>query len=285
MFAQLTLRLRLLVAVVAIAGLLGAYVLIREPAEDGSEPRPVAPAARASHAAAAASGQPPEPQPAPGATGAASASQTDKALASNTEEWIDRLPLSAQSKARRFVERNAPAFDFDRPEILAWMRAHGFPSLEEVAAFDFASASRICTTLECHDARIAALAADHLLATIEERIPAHALADGVDVREFLASPSPLDRKELNLVMIDAHGYINQARNKGSTIFAAYLEARWASLFGREAEVRIARAVAAACGDRRLRDTPSSREVWLALSMVPGAPQACGIRPGMPLYPQ
>lgn len=209
---------------------------------------------------------------------------TSSRLGDNIDAWILSLPLDKQEQARRFAMQYAPAYDFNSKAVQAWMLAHGFPALEELAAFDYDQMTKACAPRSCQNGKIASLAANHLIDRLAELLPPGSMPDdGVLGGVLNALPEP-QMRELLTTIGSAEGYIAQARDHGSVLFAAYLTARQAQILNRDSEQAAARSVIGACGDRRLRDAATLANAPQIIGMIPGARQACGYRPGMPPFP-
>lgn len=207
---------------------------------------------------------------------------THSTLAGNLEEWLASLPPDQQGRARDFAARYAVGYAFESPEQQAWMLQHGYPSLEEVIAFDFHAMTAQCDRVHCTHPKISALAADESLNRVEE-----ALLEWHGVTEMPAEPlQGLDAEQqgaLFMNLVNAVSYTDHAREHGSRFFAAQLEARKMRLTGDLRSAQVIEAYLSACGDPRFQPRePDALPALVMITIIPGNP--CGnsmSRPGFP----
>lgn len=207
---------------------------------------------------------------------------THATLAGTLEEWIASLPPDQRARARAFATRYGNGYAFDSPEQQAWMLQHGYPSLEEVVAFDFESMTAQCDRIFCANPKVSALAADEALNRFEE-----SLLEWHDVAVMPSDPmAGLDegqRMALFTHLVDATSYTRRAREGGSLFFAAQLTAREARLRGNLSEAEATEGFLSACGDKRIQASDAARMSAIhVLSNLPGSP--CGISPNRPDFP-
>lgn len=207
-------------------------------------------------------------------------------LADDEHAWLESLPEASRAAAARFLERNGSAYAFDNRSVHAWLLDHGFPALEEVAAFEESNLRDACNEIQCVNGKVAALIADETIARIEQMVPAWVF----DLRQP-ASPSAgmneAERIALGRSMVEARAYISHARFKGSMLYAAYLEERLERAMGQPDRAASARALIAGCGDRRMYSVVDWQDVANARHMIgllPYGPTMCGKRPGLPGFP-
>lgn len=203
-------------------------------------------------------------------------------LTDNLEQWILSLPAERQQAARAFAARYAPAYEIDHKAIQAWLLEMGFPSMEEVAAFNYDVHAKGCSPFECRNGKVAALAADHFLQQMESLVATLPAADA-------GSPGLAER--LNAAQRETMGgyysnvlsYAGLAKDSGNVLFAAYLRARVEEVMGAGQNAVVIRNFISACGDQRIAQGPlGDAGAGLMLSLSYGSP--CHYATGRPQFP-
>lgn len=244
------------------------------PASQAAQRKPVASDAHATDVATAARNRPDWPLPADVRLPGIGSSR----LADDLESWIASL-AAGQDKARGFSARYAPAYALGSRAEQAWMLEQGFPSLEEVAAFDYVRDARDCPSSQCRNPKIAALAADHFIQQMQHDLPPPAQR-GADVGELLDEAA---RSRVMHAYREAGSYAEQVRQCGNAIFAAYLDAEREQSLGYTAQAEANRLFIAACGDPRGGLDPA--QVAAAMSLLRNAQGSpCTGRPLLPAFP-
>lgn len=199
----------------------------------------------------------------------------DALLTGDIDAWIASLPPDRQQAAREFVARNALAYQIENKAQQAWMLDRGFPALEEFAAFDFDAHTADCDALRCSNAKVAALAADHLLTRVEALLPPGTSA-ALETPDIASQLTPEQLRELGLAMSSARDYLARASANGSHLFHAHLQARLAGLMGDVEGAELGYAYAAACGDSRAASLGHGQlRAALTFAMLSNAHQPCG----------
>jgi hypothetical protein len=183
------------------------------------------------------------------------------------------------------VARYGSAYAIGSEAQFQWLLAHGFPSLEEVGRFD-PSMLENCVSHGCRNGRLSALGADHSMNQLEQ-ILVRAYS-GADLPEdYLGSLAGEDRAEFLASLVAARGYIGQARDNGSVLFASHLRIRLGRMLGDDLDVDSAEAFIVACGDVRMnaRDAAATRTAIGMMDSLPGSTLVCGYAPGRPPFPQ
>lgn len=204
-------------------------------------------------------------------------------LSDTLEQWIQSLPAHKQALARQFAERYGPAYDSDHKAIQAWMLDMGFPSLEEVVAFDYDVHARDCSSQECRNPKVAALSADHFIQQLEKIVPPSLYANA-DMSDIAAVLPPKQLEEFSLAMGHATMYANRVRESGNVLFAAYLFERIERLTGNKNNADATLRFISACGDPRVSLGPMGDEGmgWALSALAHNNP--CNFGPGRPLFP-
>jgi hypothetical protein len=203
-------------------------------------------------------------------------------LGDNLEQWILSLPAERQQAARAFAARYAPAYEIDHKAIQAWLLEMGFPSMEEVAAFDFDVHAKGCSPIECRNAKVAALAADHFLQQMESLAATLPAADAGNTG-LAARLNAAQRETMGGYYSNVLSYAGLAKDSGNVLFAAYLRARVEELMGAEQNAAVIRNFIYACGDQRIaQGAMGDAGAGLMLSLAYGSP--CHHAPGRPLFP-
>jgi hypothetical protein len=202
-----------------------------------------------------------------------------------TEQWISSLGADDRERARQFVASYGVAYSVRRTSEVKWMLAHGFPSLVDVVEYSPDYLSQ-CPPLRCADPIKSALNADHLINEMEATLAREYAGGGPLPSNYIMALPADEQSSFTKQLAAATNYINNARDGGSPLFAAYLRRRVGLLTSDSRSVDGATAMIAACGDRRMV-MEDSQTYEAALSMVgslPGGVAACGYRSGRPIFP-
>lgn len=198
------------------------------------------------------------------------------------DAWLQSIPADKRHIASAFAQRYPDAYRFTSKEQQAWMLQHGFPTLEDVVAFQ--ESPTPCPLENCTNSKLASLHADLAIGELSQRLASLGIM-GSDSLDLSGTPEAA-RTEVLRDMSRANDYIRRARDNGSVLFAAYLSERLARTKGDQIAATDARAFLAACGDQRILDADSVVVGIMrrALNQVEGGRRVCGYRPGRPVFP-
>jgi hypothetical protein len=207
----------------------------------------------------------------------------ESTLADDLEGWLQTLPPEQRETARAFAGRYGVAYEFSSRAEQAWLLQHGYPSLEEVVAFDAERMMAACGSVNCQDPKISALAADFALNRIDERLQTF-YAGRAWPEDPYSGLNDGQRATLMQDYFQVLGYTRHARENGSQFFAAHLSARLDRLSGRSEMAEMAEVFLSVCGDPRIAVSGVARaNAQNLLQVVPGNP--CGWAPGRPAFPE
>lgn len=203
----------------------------------------------------------------------------------SADEWIASLPTHQRERARQFVSSYSTGYLIKNAAERDWILLHGYPSLEEVVSFS-PDEMPGCPPHSCRDPKVAALGADHLLNGIEKQL-AETYANELLPEDYLGKLPEDTKIELVRRLADIQGYIAQARDNGSLMFAAHLRGRMAKLVGNDVEADGADALLVACGDPRvtLSDPAAQRTALAIIGSMPKSIAVCGYSPQRPTFPK